>query len=215
MHATLPKLPIVLDDAQNLAQFIEREEALSTASFQDEDISGLQTRGVEASELKLEKVNFSQAKLDKSDFTDVQLSGCELAATTFADSGWRRVLVEKSRCSGIQLQNTFLKDVTFVGCKLNMANFRFAKLINVCFKDCDLEEADFYMAELTNVSFEACTLNKLEFSSSTLKKVDLRTSVITDVTGIRNLSGAIIDSTQLIALAPTLAQGLGIQVKDE
>lgn len=123
-------------------------------------------------------------------------------------------MVKNSRCSGLQLQQSTLKDVTFTGSKLNLTNFRFSKLSNVLFEDCILDETDFYMAELKNVSFENCTIDKPEFSSTKFKNVDLRTSVLTNISGINSFSGVIIDSTQLISLAPELAHELNITVKD-
>ncbi|HEY5137829.1 MAG TPA: pentapeptide repeat-containing protein, partial [Methylococcales bacterium] len=102
-----------------------------------------------------------------------------------------------------------------VGCKLDLANFRFSKLTNVIFKDCTLEEADFYMAELRDVAFQNCVFEKTEFSGSKLRQVDFRTSDVLGVQGIGSLAGAIIDSSQLITLAPLLASALKIQVKDD
>jgi uncharacterized protein YjbI with pentapeptide repeats len=88
-------------------------------------------------------------------------------------------------------------------------------LKNIRFDNCDLDEADFYAAELCNVSFGNCTLSKTEFSGSKLKQVDLRSSDISSVLGANSLAGAIIDSTQLITLAPLLAAEAKIEVNDE
>lgn len=215
MKIVLPQLSKDLDELQNLKQLIERDETLSMASLQDEDISQFAGKSFTANELRLTKIDATEAKLERTSFSDTELLNSELIATVFSESSWRRVLVKKSRCSGIQLQTSTLKDVAFVDCKLNMANFRFAKLTNVCFEDCVLDEADFYAAQLINVAFQNCSLVKTQFSDATLKQVDLRTSDINDLLGVSSLKGAIIDSIQLVSLAPVLANQLGIDVKND
>ncbi len=215
MNVALPQFPSELTELKQLKQLIRRDQTLTTASIHDEDISNLTVKGFSAFELKLEKINFTQAKLEKSGFIDTAITNCDLIATSFADSSWLRTVIKNSRCSGLQIQASTLKDITFLDCKLNLSNFRFSKLTNVHFKDCMLDEADFYTAELNNVYFQNCTLDKAEFSSAKLKKADFRTSEITNVLGVRSLAGAIIDSMQLVSLAPVLANELNIVVLDE
>jgi uncharacterized protein YjbI with pentapeptide repeats len=215
MSATLPSLSKNLDILTNLRALIGKDEALSAVIIRNESISGLRVRAFGANELRLEKVNASEAILERTGFSDVELLNCDMIATKLPESSWRRVLIDSSRCSGVQLQTSILKDVTFINCKLNFANFRFSKLKKVSFKDCVLDEADFYSAELESVDFENCSLDKTEFSNAKLKHVDLRSSEITGVSGISSLAGAIIDSMQLVRLAPLLASECKIIVKDD
>jgi len=210
----LPQLSADLERLANLEQLMLRDETLLGAALASEDVSGVRAKGFAGSELRLEKVTLSHAKLEKLGLTDTELLACELIATAAPDSSWRRVLVKDSHCSGLQLQASVLQDVTFVGCKLTMANFRFAKLKNVCFTDCTLDEADFYEAQLQDVIFKNCSLDRTEFSGAKLKQVDFRTSDIVGILGLRSLAGATIDSIQLVALAPLLAGELRITVKD-
>ncbi len=215
MRIALPQLPRILEPLTGLAELVASDETVSTAVIRHEDITGLVTRSFSASEVKFERINATQAQLVRTGFSDVELAACELIATALPESSWRRVHIKESRCSGIQLQNSTLKDVTFTGCKLNMANFRFAELFNAVFVDCALDEADFYGASLHNVQFKNCTLAKTQFSSARLKQADLRTSDISGVLGIGSLAGAIIDSMQLVHLAPMLAAELRITVADD
>jgi uncharacterized protein YjbI with pentapeptide repeats len=215
MNVALPSLPKNLDTLKNLRSLIGKDEALSAAIIRNENINGLRMRAFSANELRLEKIDASQATLEKTDFSDVELFNCDLIATKMPESSWRRVLIDSSRCSGIQLQASMLKDVTFINCKLNVANFRFSKLKHISFRGCTLDEADFYAAELESVDFENCNLDKTEFSNSKLKHVDLRSSEIAGISGIASLAGAIIDSMQLVSLAPLLASEFRIIVKDD
>lgn len=214
MNIAAARIPKDLPVLEHLRKLILGDETLSAAVIRNDDISHLIAKSFSASEIRLEKVNATQAKLEKTSFSDVVLVNCDLIATALPEASWCRVAIKNSRCSGLQLQPSTLKDVTFTGCKLNLANFRLSKLTNICFADCVLDEADFYAAELQNVVFMNCTLDKTEFSSAKLRRVDFRTSDIIGVKGIGSLAGAIIDSAQLVTLAPLLASVLKIEVRD-
>jgi uncharacterized protein YjbI with pentapeptide repeats len=215
MKIALPQLPRELELLRGLPKLIEDDETVTAATFHAEDITGLIARSFTASETRFERLQATQSQLVRTSFSDVELASCELIATAFPESSWRRGLVKESRCSGIQLQNSALKDITLTGCKLSMANFRFCDMFNVHFKDCALDEADFYGASLKHVWFQDCALGRTQFSTAKLSNADFRTSNITDVLGISSFSGAIIDSMQLIALAPVLANEFKITVKDD
>jgi uncharacterized protein YjbI with pentapeptide repeats len=107
-----------------------------------------------------------------------------------------------------------IQDVVFKGCKLDLVNFRFAKLKNVIFRDCLVSDTDFYNAELTNVRFDKCNIEKIELSGTKNKNLDLRSSQLGSIHGSGSLKGAIIDQMQLMQLAPYLAQEIGLTIKD-
>lgn len=214
MKIVAPQIPKDLPVLEHLRQLILRDETLVTALIRNEDIGQLIASNFAAAELRLEKINAAQAKLEKTSFSDVELVSCDLTATALPDASWRRVAIKQSRGSGLQLQTSSLKDVTFSGCKLDLANFRFSMLTNVCFEDCVLDEADFYAAELHNVAFVRSSLIKTQFSGAKLKLVDFRSSDVVSILGLGSLAGAVIDSSQLAALAPLLAAQLKIAVRD-
>lgn len=215
MSIALPHIARHVPLLRNLRQLIEADETISCGLVQRADISLLVAKSFAASELRLEKVNCSQVRLEKTNFADVEFLNCDVTAASFAEASWRRVLLQDCRGSGMQLPGSTLKDVTFSSCKLDLANFRFAKLHNVRFQDCQLSEADFYAAELRSVEFRHCSLQKTQFSEAKLHQVDLRSSNILGLAGIASLSGAIIDSAQLLGIAPLLAAELKIRVIDD
>lgn len=106
------------------------------------------------------------------------------------------------------------------GCKLDSVNFRMSKLTDVVFEDCVLRDVDFGAAKLTRARFPGSTLLNADFTRVACKDVDLRGARLGSgsVPGIKAgydaLSGARIDSLQLMTLAPFLAHQLGITVAD-
>lgn len=214
MKVAAPQLPSTLNTLNDFTNEIRKDETLTEIHVEYADVHGVRLNSLACSEAKITQTIFSQATLERTIFTDIIFLKCTFTATKLPEASWQRVLMQQIRASGIQLQNSTIKNVSFEDSKMDLANFRFTKLQDVSFKNCDLTEADFYNATIENVSFENCRLDKVEFSSSTLKNVDLRTSDIAHILGVQDLSGAIIDSIQLMGLAPRLAAEYKIIVKD-
>jgi len=115
--------------------------------------------------------------------------------------------------TGGDLSRSTLHDITFRGCKLDMANFRFADLRRVHFIECSFVESDFLSATLYDVRFESCMLEKTVFEQAKCRQVDLRSSDLYEISGWSSLRGAVIDGVQLASVAPYLAQELGISIR--
>jgi uncharacterized protein YjbI with pentapeptide repeats len=211
----LPQIPPTLYAVDDLQKALSRDELLSGFTASNQILTSIRARSLNISEAKLEKIAALEANLEKLGLSDVVLNHCDLTATNCADSSWHRVQLKNMRCSGLKLQTSLLKDVSFDSCKLDLSNFRFSKLKNVSFKNCVLDEADFYNASLDNVVFESCSLLKTEFSTTQCRAVDLRTSDVSNILGIGGLAGATIDSVQLVAISQTLAQAFKITVSDK
>ena len=214
MKISKPHIPSDLKEVVDAETTLLKDESLSELWFNKSDLSGVQIRSIALNESKLTSVNLAQAKLEKTAFLDVVIEGSSLVATNFTDSGWRSMQIIDSRCSGAQFQMRAIENAMFKGCKLDLANFRFAKLKNVIFRDCLISDTDFYNAELTNVHFDKCNIEKIELSGTKNKNLDLRSSQLGSIHGSGSLKGAIIDSMQLMQLAPYLAQEIGLTIKD-
>lgn len=176
------------------------------------DIIGLQAKGLILDEVKLDKVNALQASLEKLQLSDGSVKGCDWSGAMCADGSFIRVVFAQCRMGGWDVSKSFFKDITVKNCKLDMANFRFAKLKKVQFIDCTFVEADFQGAELEEVAFEQCVFDRTEFANAKVKNVDLRTSELLEVRGWQSLKGAMVDGAQLVAIAPQLAAALGVKV---
>jgi uncharacterized protein YjbI with pentapeptide repeats len=208
-----PQLTTQLTKTSDLAALLRRDETITQLHISNDDITNLSIVALSLQEVRLTKIIAASAQLERTSWSDCVIDHCELTATHCSEASWRRIELRKCRASGLQLQHALLEDILFEDCKLNLANFRLGSLKRVIFRNCDLTEADFYSAVLQNVSFENCQLDTTEFSAAQLRQVDLRSSNITTVRGLASLSGAIIDDTQLIMLAPALAAHLHIHVE--
>ena len=88
-----------------------------------------------------------------------------------------------------------LRDVHFVGCKLDHVDFSGATLTNVTFPDSILQD----------VTFERATLNKVDLSAAASLHLE---------GGHDGLRGATISRLQLLDLAPAFAALLGVKLTD-
>lgn len=214
MKIAKPQLVKELSEEGQVRKRAEQDEELSELSATEVDLSAIEVKSLEIREVRLNKVDLSSAKISKLSIRDSILDNCVGVAVNAEDSSWHRVEWQGGRADGLTATNSHFESVVFSDCKLDLSNFRFAKLKNVLFEDCSLQGADFYEAVLHSVSFEKCVMGDVQFSGVKCRNVDLRTSDITLIKGIDSLRGAIIDQTQLVSLAPMLAHQLGIEVKD-
>jgi len=171
-------------------------------------------------ERELEGVALAPTALDHTDLRGLRLVDVSAERLAAASGDWRsasllRVELREARLTGLDLGEARLREVRFRGCKLDYVNFRHAEIEYVSFEDCVLAQADFQGARLESVRFEGCQLAAADFTKATLTRVDLRGSELAGLGGsLLGLRGAVIDSLQLIDLAPQLAVELGIVVED-
>jgi uncharacterized protein YjbI with pentapeptide repeats len=126
---------------------------------------------------------------------DVEIVGSVFAGTIAYDAQMRRVQLHGSKADSVNLRGAQLRDVSFV--------------------DCQLSHVDFAGATLIDVSFPGSTLHGAAFDNAHLKNVDFRHAHELEITsGWEALKGATITTSQLVMLAPALAEVLGIAVVD-
>jgi uncharacterized protein YjbI with pentapeptide repeats len=178
------------------------------------DLSNKRLKNVSLDEALLERVQAIEAHLEKLSLTDVELKACDFSAARCPESSVVRTHINGGRMTGIDLSRSSIKDVVFEDCKLDMANFRFAKLTRVQFIHCMMSETDFQAAELSEVEFQDSYLEKVEFGQCKIYNVDACSSELVNIRGWQYLKGLTIDPTQLIMVAPQLAFELGLKIKE-
>ncbi|WP_225846335.1 pentapeptide repeat-containing protein [Streptomyces sp. HPF1205] len=157
----------------------------------------------------------TDADLRNCRFNDVWVSATRFTGVSLADTDWLDSALLACSLAGVEAFGSVLRRVTFRRCKLDSVNLRSAGLHDVVFEDCVLREVDLAEATLDSVSFPGTRLERVRLGRATVKKADLRGATAIDLAdGYEALRGALITSTQLLDLAPALAQTLGITVKD-
>ncbi len=194
---------------------LDREGSHTEVHLCDTQFEDFTAANSDLRECAVTGVTFSNGNFDRTRFTDVWLRRTRWVGTSLAESNWAQAAVLESFLAGTEAYGATLRQVTFQECKIDTLNLRGATLRDVVFDRCDLREIDFGGATLTGVTFPGSALRQARFDRATLARVDLRGATVLDVaSGYDSMSGATIDSGQLIALAPALAASLGIEVAD-
>ena len=148
-------------------------------------------------------------------FSSVWLRDVAFTGTSLAETEWTDAVLISTAAAGVEAFGARLHRVTLHGCKLDSVNFRGAELTEVTFDNCLLRDVDFTGATLTRTTFGGSRLARATFTRTTLDQVDLRGAaelgLVIDATSLR---GAIVTPAQLTAMAPVLAETLGIVVAD-
>lgn len=201
-------MPTILEDG-SLAELLEGtlEQVQLTG-----DATKYNVQALEIDSVIFDRLSLLQAQLPRIVARDLIARQSDLSSTVMADGAFNRVEFINCRMSGTDFSKASLHDVVFRGCKLDMANLRFADIRRVTFIDCTLVETDFLSATIQNVAFELCVLEKTIFDGAKCKQLDLRTSELRELSGWSSLKGAMIDPVQLTIIAPYLAHELGTTV---
>ncbi|HEX4432159.1 MAG TPA: pentapeptide repeat-containing protein [Frankiaceae bacterium] len=170
------------------ARFIE--SALMSSTF-----DGGSFRLSRWSDVWMKAVRWIGTDLSGTDWMDVEIIGSVFAGTAIYDAQMRRVVLHESKADSVNLRGARLQEVSFVDCQLSHIDFAGATLVDVTFAGCELHGAAFDNAHLKNVDFRHA--HELSITS-----------------GYESLKGATISTSQLVHLAPALAQVLGISVVD-
>lgn len=118
----------------------------------------------------------TNANLTGRIFTDCTFTDCDLTNATLHKTAMKTVIFERCKFLGVHFEDcrSFLFNVTFNGCNLELATFQGWKLKGTQFKDCQLLEADFTNADLQKASFDGCDLSRAIFERTDLRGADFR-----------------------------------------
>jgi len=185
-----------------------------TAHFDGTAFDGPDASAARFLECAFTGVSVQDGRLRRARFTGSWLKDLRLTLTDIAETQWSESTFAGGSLAGVQAFGARLDRVVFAGCKLDSVNFRGAELSGVTFADCLLRDVDFGGATLRRTAFAGSRLTGVDFSRAALDRVDLRGSELGLIVGPDPLRGAIITSGQLSAIAPLLADSLGIVVDD-
>ncbi len=188
--------------------------AIEDALLREADWSEVRAAGGVIKRSRLEGVRFSGARMRSLRLVDCIIADCDLSNADLGAAELNRVVFERCRMTGLGAGGVQAESVALRECSLELANFRGAQLRGVAFDDCELDDADFAAAVLREVRFEHSRLRRVLIDGLRLTRVDFRGSVLEPDGDVAALRGAIIDSLQLVELAPLLASGLGLTVRD-
>lgn len=150
------------------------EDALIDAS-QNRDTGSIAN---EYSRCTFEGLDLKSTDLEGKIFAECTFRSCDLSLANMTRTSWRGVRFEHCKLLGLRFDqcHTFLLELAFDTCILDLASFHGLRLKNTVFSNCRLRETDLAGADLSGASFVGCDLGGAVFERTVLEGADLRTA---------------------------------------
>jgi uncharacterized protein YjbI with pentapeptide repeats len=190
------------------------ESVLEQETFDRLDLREICATGTRVLDCQLRSGTFTEVDLSRSSWRTVTWDGMRMLGVDLTRSTWVRVDIEGSVLAGCQMYGADLRQVVFRDCRIDGLNLRGARLREVTFIDCVLVDLDLGSATVRDVRWPGCRIDGLDLTGATLSQVDFRRAELGIARGFDRLRGAIVDTGQLVELAPALAAHLELQVRD-
>ncbi|MDP3949637.1 pentapeptide repeat-containing protein [Microbacterium sp.] len=145
---------------------------------------------------------------------DVAAKDLRIASMSLRNAGIRRLRITGGRIGTLDLSGSRLDELEIRDVRIDYLTFGGAKGSDILIADSTIRTLDLPQAEITRMAFVACRSDEVDPRGLRAKDVDLRgldAEMFTDANGLR---GTTLTTFQIQKLAPAIAAGLGIQIKD-
>jgi hypothetical protein len=159
--------------------------------------------------------NLAGARFTGLQCRDTEFVQCDLSGAVLDSAVLTRVVVTDCRLTGVVLDGAQLTDVRIEGSTAGLASLRMARARFLLVEHTALQGADLYEFDGEHCAFLGCDLGEASFDAARLAEADLHGSTLDDVRGALSLRGARISPDQIVPLAATLLDALGIQVTEQ
>jgi uncharacterized protein YjbI with pentapeptide repeats len=209
-----PNLPASLAPARSPENDLVDDGVYVSLSYENAGLANRSASGADIDQCRFTTVDFGQSVLDRVRAADSVFHGCDFANLRASRGSLVRVAFTGSRMTGMAWADGILREVTFADCRMDMAAFRFTTFKHVVFSDCKLMQADFHEADLREARFERCDLSGAQFLNAQMEGTHLSDCALDGAGGVTSFRGATVSSTDVLGLAYTLANALGIRIED-
>lgn len=145
---------------------------------------------------------------------DVDLGGVRIASLRMRDASIRRVRIGGGRIGTLDLSGARIDELLLGQVRIDYLNLGGAKATDVEIERCDIRTVDMPQAELTRVRFSDTRSDEVDPRGMRATHTDLRGLDAGAFLDANSLRGTTLSGFQVQQLAPLLAAGIGIQVKD-
>lgn len=145
---------------------------------------------------------------------DVDMPDVRIASLRMRDAGIRRVRISGGRIGTLDLSSARIDEVELRDVRIDYLNLGASKAADVEITACSIRTIDMPQAELTRVRFVDTRSDEVDSRGMRATHVDLRGLDASAFLDTNSLRGTTLTSFQVQQLAPVLAAGIGIQVRD-
>ncbi|UUE19178.1 pentapeptide repeat-containing protein [Microbacterium sp. J1-1] len=145
---------------------------------------------------------------------DVDMSGARIASLRLRDAGVRRMRISGGRIGTLDLSEARISELDLRDVRIDYLNLGASKVTDLEVSECTIRTIDMPQAELTRVRFSSTSTEEVDSRGMRAKDLDLRGLDAVAFLDANSLRGATLTSFQVQQLAPVIAAGIGIQIKD-
>ena len=145
---------------------------------------------------------------------DVDIPDIRVPSLSLRNAGIRRLRVSGGRIGTLDLSSARIDELELRDVRVDYLNLGGAKGTDLQFTGCTIRTLDMPQAQLTRVRFDDCRSDEVDSRGLQATDVDLRGLDAVAFVDANGLRGTTLTTFQVQQLAPTLAVGVGIQVKD-
>lgn len=205
-RVSAPDLPPVLDAAR-----AARAVDLIAAEL---DLTG--TTDLAHSSLEQCTITADADAVDLSGATliDVAMTDVRIASLRMRDASMRRVRMHGGRIGTLDLSGARIDELDLSDVRIDYLNLGGARAIDVEVANCGIRTLDMPQAVLTRIRFTDTRSDEVDPRGLRATDVDLRGLDAGAFLDAKSLRGTTLSGFQVQQLAPVLAAGIGIHVKD-
>ena len=196
--ADLEAMPIDLNEQE---EYIENGTIVNQVVFQEvKEFSGVYFKNAQ--------FRFESSK--RITFVDCIFDHCDFSNNSFSNSSFLRCEFNTFRCTGLDIIDSYMKDILFNACLMDYANFSKTKTEKMIFNENQMNYSRFHDLKFKFIEFKQNELARSEFYMTSLKDIDMTSNNIEGITiALNDLRGLIVNTQQALALSGLL----GIKIK--
>lgn len=145
---------------------------------------------------------------------DVEMTHPRVASLRLRDAGIRRLRITGGRIGTLDLSASRISELELRDVRIDYLTLGGAKATDVEVSDCRLRTLDMPQAELARVRFTRSTCDEVDPRGMRASDVDLRGLDAVAFLDANSLRGTTLTGFQVQQLAPVIAEGLGIQIRE-
>lgn len=145
---------------------------------------------------------------------DVEMDAPRVASMTMRDATIRRLRIVGGRIGTLDLSSARIAELELTDVRIDYLSLGGARAEDVLVRDCALRSLDVPQAELVRVRFENCRAGEVDPRGMRATHVDLRGLDAEAFLDVNSLRGVTMSPFQVQLLAPVMAAGLGIRLRD-
>ncbi|MEJ1086862.1 pentapeptide repeat-containing protein [Microbacterium sp. Mu-80] len=152
--------------------------------------------------------------LTGSTLMDVEIVAPRVAALTMRDATVRRLRIAGGRIGTLDLSSARISELELADVRIDYLTFGAARTEDALIIGCTLRSLDVPHAELTRVRVEGSRAGEVDPRGMRATHVDLRGLDAEAFLDVNSLRGVTMSPFQVQLLAPVMAAGLGIRLRD-